>query len=101
MSAAASGRKANNDAHQPRWIGLRPREARDRRQRGGACCQAQDSTARISGGQRALVGMTVRPTLWQCGFANCGPHVALLMKIAKSELSPASRRRLDHRLFTE
>ena len=37
----ASGREANNDAHWPRWIGLRPSDARHRRQRGSARGQMQ------------------------------------------------------------
>src|SRR5215468_7769308 len=32
----ASGREANNDAHRPRRVGLRPSEARDGRERGSA-----------------------------------------------------------------
>jgi hypothetical protein len=32
----AAGRKADDDAHRPRRIGLRPREARDGRQHGSA-----------------------------------------------------------------
>src|SRR5262245_34163063 len=37
--------KADNDAHRPRRIGLRPREARPGRERGGACSQMEKSTA--------------------------------------------------------
>ena len=42
---AAAGGKADDDAHRPRRIGLRPRDARDGRQRGSARCQMQKSTA--------------------------------------------------------
>jgi hypothetical protein len=41
----ASGGKADNDAHRPRWIGLRPRDARHGRQRGSARCQMQKISA--------------------------------------------------------
>src|SRR5262249_61586440 len=37
----ASGREANNDAHRPRWVGLRPSEARDGWERGRASGQMQ------------------------------------------------------------
>src|SRR5215471_358928 len=40
----ASG-KADNDAHRPRWIGLRPRNSRDGRERGSACGQMQEFAA--------------------------------------------------------
>src|SRR5262245_25875386 len=39
---AASGREANNDAHRPRRIGLRPSEARYSRQHGDARGQMQE-----------------------------------------------------------
>src|SRR5262249_59783172 len=45
VSPAARG-KSMDDAHWPRRIGLRPRHARDRRQRGCARGQTQKSTAR-------------------------------------------------------
>src|SRR5262249_6871805 len=35
----------NNQTHRPRWIGLRPRDARDDRQRGSACGQMQKISA--------------------------------------------------------
>src|SRR5262249_14353775 len=38
-------RKAADDAHRPRGVGLRPRDARDRRQRGGARGEMQECTA--------------------------------------------------------
>ena len=40
----AAGGKADDDAHRPRRIGLRPCDARDGRQRGGARCQMQKFT---------------------------------------------------------
>src|SRR5262249_59335760 len=40
----ASG-KADNDAHRPRWIGLRPRYSRDGRERGSAGGQMQEFAA--------------------------------------------------------
>jgi len=40
----ASG-KADNDAHRPRWIGLRPRNSRDGRERGSAGGQMQEFAA--------------------------------------------------------
>src|SRR5262250_997153 len=36
-----TGRKWDNDAHRPRRIGLRPRDPRERRQRGSACGEMQ------------------------------------------------------------
>jgi len=42
---AAAGGIADDDAHGPRRIGLRPSDARDRRQRGGASGQMQKSSA--------------------------------------------------------
>ena len=39
-----AGRKAADDAHRPRRIGLRERDPRDRWQRGSACCQMQKSS---------------------------------------------------------
>ena len=41
----AARSKADNDAHWPRRIGLRPGEARHRRQRGSACGQMQKISA--------------------------------------------------------
>src|SRR5262249_14668097 len=41
----ASRREANNDAHRPRWIGLRPSDARDCRQRSSAGGQMQKISA--------------------------------------------------------
>src|SRR5260370_17226087 len=41
----AARRKANNPVHRPCRIGLRPRDARDSRQRGSARCQMQKSSA--------------------------------------------------------
>jgi hypothetical protein len=41
----ASGREANNDAHRPRWIGLRPSNMRHGRQRGRAGGQMQKLSA--------------------------------------------------------
>jgi hypothetical protein len=38
----ARWREANNDAHRPRWIGLRPSEMRDSRERGSARDQMQE-----------------------------------------------------------
>src|SRR5262249_46219966 len=38
-----AGRKRNDDAHWPRRIGLRPRDARHGRERGGTGCQMQKS----------------------------------------------------------
>jgi hypothetical protein len=38
-----AGRKANNDTHRPRRIGLRTRDPRNSRQRGSARCQVQES----------------------------------------------------------
>src|SRR5215468_1183361 len=37
----ASGREANNDAHRPRWIGLRPSNMRHGRERGSAVDHAK------------------------------------------------------------
>ena len=45
MSAAPPGGKADDDAHRPRRIGLRPRDARHGRQRGSARCQMQKLSA--------------------------------------------------------
>src|SRR5262249_24854214 len=42
----AAGRKADDNAHRPRRIDLCPSEARDGGERGSACCQMQESTAR-------------------------------------------------------
>ena len=42
----ASGREANNDAHRPRRIGLRPRDPRDGRQRGSARGEMEKISAR-------------------------------------------------------
>src|SRR5262249_50126685 len=39
VGRATTGREADDDAHRPRRIGLRPCNARDRRQRGSARCQ--------------------------------------------------------------
>src|SRR5262249_1352319 len=44
VGIAARG-KADNDAHRPHRIGLRPREARHRRQRGSARCEMQKISA--------------------------------------------------------
>src|SRR5262249_59344878 len=41
----AASREADDDAHRPRRIGLRPRDARHRRQRGSARCQVQKISA--------------------------------------------------------
>ena len=41
MSCRAAGGKADDDAHRPRRIGLRPRDARHGRQRGSARGQMQ------------------------------------------------------------
>ena len=41
MSADTAGGKADDDAHRPRRIGLRPRDARHGRQRGSARGQMQ------------------------------------------------------------
>src|SRR5262249_51660572 len=41
----ASGREANNDAHRPRWIGLRPSNMRHGRERGSARCEMQKLSA--------------------------------------------------------
>src|SRR5262249_51840699 len=41
----AAGREGHNDACRPRWIGLRPRDARHRRERGGARGQMQKLSA--------------------------------------------------------
>ena len=38
-----AGGKANNQMHRPRWIGLRPCDPRDGRERSGARCQMQKS----------------------------------------------------------
>src|SRR5262245_41984747 len=40
-----TGRKCNHRPHRPRWIGLRPSQARHGRQRGSACCQMQKLSA--------------------------------------------------------
>src|SRR5215475_14835983 len=40
-----TGRKADDDAHRPRRIGLRPRDARDGGQHGSPCCEMQKPTA--------------------------------------------------------
>ena len=45
MSAVPPAAKADDDAHRPRRIGLRPRNARHGRQRGSARCQMQKSAA--------------------------------------------------------
>src|SRR6516162_814336 len=46
---APSGSR-NDHAHRPRRIGLRPCDARDGRQRGGACCEMQElATAKFHG----------------------------------------------------
>ena len=45
MSAAPPGGKADDDAHRPRRIGLRPRDARDGRERGSARGQMQEYAA--------------------------------------------------------
>src|SRR5215467_2922315 len=37
----SAGGRGDDDAHRPRRIALRPRDARDGRQRGGACCEMQ------------------------------------------------------------
>jgi hypothetical protein len=42
---ATTGREANDNAHRPRWIGLRPRDARQSRQRGRARGEAQKLSA--------------------------------------------------------
>ena len=42
--SAARG-KADNDAHRPRWICLRPSDARHGRERGSAPCQMQEFSA--------------------------------------------------------
>ena len=39
---SAAGSEADDDAHRPRRIALPPRDARDGRQRGGACCEMQE-----------------------------------------------------------
>src|SRR5262245_18133926 len=72
---AASGREANNDAHRPRRIGLRPCNARDRRQRGSTGGQMQECAAGkfhfeppsshhsiTSSAVASSVGGTVRPS---------------------------------------
>jgi NAD(P)-dependent dehydrogenase (short-subunit alcohol dehydrogenase family) len=41
VGRAASG-KGGDQVHRPRWIGLRQRDARHGRQRGGACCEMQE-----------------------------------------------------------
>src|SRR5437660_3664284 len=40
-----TGRKSDNDAHRPRWIGLRPSDALGGRERGSACGQMQKISA--------------------------------------------------------
>ena len=45
MSVRAAGGKANDDAHRPRRIGLRPRDPRHGRQRGSARGQMQKLSA--------------------------------------------------------
>ena len=45
MSTGAAGGKADDDAHRPRRIGLRPRSARHGRQRGSTRCQMQKVSA--------------------------------------------------------
>src|SRR5215510_4008488 len=45
MSVPTSGGKSDNDAHRPRWIGLRPRDAGYGRQRGSAHGQMQEFAA--------------------------------------------------------
>ena len=45
MSAPPPGGKADDDAHRPRRIGLRPRDARHGRQRGSARGQMQKLSA--------------------------------------------------------
>jgi hypothetical protein len=42
MSPPATRRKTDNDAHRPRRIGLRPRDARGGRESGSARCQMQE-----------------------------------------------------------
>ena len=45
MSVRAAGGNADDQAHRPRRIGLRPRDARHGRQRGSARCQMQKLSA--------------------------------------------------------
>jgi hypothetical protein len=42
----AASQETDNDAHRPRRIGLRPRDARDGRQRGSARCKMEKISAR-------------------------------------------------------
>ena len=48
MSGAPPAGSRDDDAHRPRRIGLRPSDARDRRQRGSARCQMQKLSRRGS-----------------------------------------------------
>ena len=49
MSVAAPAGKAHDQAHRPRRIGIRPHDARDCRQRGGARCQQKISAGKFHG----------------------------------------------------
>ena len=59
----AAGRKADDDAHRPRRIGLRPRDARHGRQRGSARCQMQKLSAGKFHGDPPISGQLYKNTL--------------------------------------
>ena len=68
MSFGAAGGKADDDAHRPRRIGLRPREARHGRERGSTRCQMQKlAAAEVS--WRSSSG----PELARCAGLGAGP----------------------------
>src|SRR5262249_57429231 len=43
--ARTAGAIADDDAYRPGWIGLRPCDARDSRERGSACCEMEKISA--------------------------------------------------------
>jgi hypothetical protein len=60
LPTAASG-KADDHAHRPRRIGLRPSDVRHRRQRGGACCEMQElATGKFHGAPSLVFAIRAR-----------------------------------------
>src|SRR5262249_14402630 len=57
---SAARREADDDAHRPAWVALRPSEARDGRQRGSARGQTQKSTAGTFHFRQSLIGRFIR-----------------------------------------
>ena len=72
----AAGGKADDDAHRPRRIGLRPREARYGRKHGSARCQMQKLAA------RKFHGVLLWSELARCSVSMPGLFANLVREVA-------------------